>query len=687
MERLTRWRAGLLVLVLGIMLTFFAGRLYFLQIVETGGNTSNITTFTTYTRVRAARGDILDRDGNVLVGNRSSYDLVLNHYVLTSSDSPNASLYKLIQLARELGIDYADHFPVTKERPFTYTLEDYSSTWQSYFQKFVINRDLDSDITAPMLIEQLRKSYYIPEEWSDEEARLVIGLRYELTLRTLSGVGLANYVFLEDASDEQLAAVVELHIPGMNVEASTVRVYHTEYAAHILGYVGAMSPTQWEYYQNIDGYAMDAQVGQSGLEAAFEEYLHGVDGTRIDTVTRDGTVIESYYVEGQEPKAGNNVQLSIDLKLQMTAEDKLAQVMEELRAAGGDGYDAEGGAVVAMDVKTGEILVCGSYPSYDLSSFFENYKEIESGDYRPLVNRALNAIYPPGSTYKMSMVIAGIQSGVISSSSEIVDMGVYTAWEGITPSCLQWTNYGTTHGAVNAAEALEVSCNYFFYWLADHINISITDETAKMMGLGEATGVELPESIGRRANPETKKELHSGSDREWYAADRVFSAIGQSDNAFTPLQLCVYATTLANQGTRYQATFLNRVVSADYRSLILEQERKVMSQMDISADAIAAYSEGMKLVATDGTAWRTFGNYPITVAAKTGTAETGVYGTSDNAAFICYAPADDPQIAVAVYGEKAGHGSAVASVAKAILDVYFDVDEIGEVTVIENQVS
>ena len=517
----------------------------------------------------------------------------------------------------------------------------------------------------------------------------MLGLRYELSLRTLPNVYLSNYVFKADASADTLSAVSELNIPGMMVEASTVREYNTTYAAHILGYVGAMSPDQWEYYKNLEGasYAMDAEVGQSGLEAAFEEQLHGTDGYRIDYVTKDGTVIKTEY--DPAPKAGNNVEVSIDLNLQMVGEDMLGQVMQGLREAGGDGSDAEGAAVVAIDVKTGQVLVCASYPTYDPSLFFQNYNQILEGEFRPLVNRALGLAYPPGSTYKMSMVVGAINYGIVTQYTPITDYGVYKEYEasGYAPQCLWWTNYRQSHGTLTAAEALRDSCNYYFYYLGDHMSVEKIDTTAKGLGLGEPTGVELYEVTGTRANTESKKAQYTGADALWYPADAIAASIGQGLNRFTPMQLAVYTATLANEGTRMKATFLSRVVSADYRSLISQAVPTVVSQMEISDEAIAAYKEGMRLVCSDrrGTAYKIFGNYPIEVSAKTGTAQTGP-GQSDNGAFVCFAPSDDPQIAIAVYGEKAGHGSDMAAVAKAILDAYFQVDENADVVINENQV-
>ena len=699
MERITRLRAMILLGIFALILAFFAFKLYDLQIIKTDGNTDNVTTFTTKTRVKAARGDILDCNGNLLVSNRASYDLTINHFVLITASGTNDHLYRLVTRCKEAGVEYDDSFPISRTRPFTYTLDQQNATRQSYFQRYLSYLGgLDSDITAPVLVDLLRQRYDFPAEWTDEEARAVLGLWYELDLRRCVDT-LSNYVFVTDASDNDLAAIAELNIPGLNVEASTVREYNTKYAAHILGYVGPMTAEQWEVYKQKGDYSMDSHVGQDGIEKAFEEYLHGVDGWRLDTVASDGTLISSEYIS--EPKAGSNVELTIDINLQRQAEDMLAATMESLRVEleeGGDpnslpdGHDAAGAAVVSIDTRSGGVLVCASYPTYDLSTFFENYEEILEADYDPLFNRALQGTYPPGSTYKMSMVVASIQSGLISSTTPIYDAGVYSAYAPeFAPRCLLYSSKRTTHGSINASEALQVSCNYFFYDLGDKISLAAMDNTAKSLGLGEKTGIELAEKTGYRANQETKKMLYKGDDARFFQADKISAAIGQADNRFTPIQLCVYASSLANKGTRYKATFLSRVVSADYRELLLRSEKTVMSQLEISDDAYEAYSTGMNLVTKftnlSGTAAKIFNNYPIEICAKTGTAQTGSRTSSDHGAFVCYAPMDEPEIAIAIYGEKAGHGSSLAEVAKGILDVYFEVGEAGEVPVYENQAS
>ena len=689
MERISRFRAFLMLALFALILLFYGFKMFNLQVIETEGKVDNTTTYTTITRVKAARGDLLDTNGNVLVGNRASYDLVLNHYVLLSTDGTNDHLYALLKTCEAAGITYTDHFPVSAQKPFVYTLDDYNSSWKSNFQAFLdYQGGLDSDITAPLLIEKLKEIYHFPAEWTDDEVRKIIGLRYELSLRNCVS-SLSNYVFLSDATDEQLSMIVELNIPGMSVEASTVREYSTPYAAHILGHVGAMNAEQWEYYKEIPGYEMDTMVGQSGLELAYEEYLHGTDGWREDTVAADGTLISSKYLT--EPKAGSNVEVSIDINLQMVAETRLAAVIQELNAKpeGEDGYDAEGGSVVAIDVKTGQILACANYPTYNPNDFYEDYNELLEADNSPLTNRALMSIYPPGSSYKMVPSITALETGLIQPDTIIEDLGRFDKYPGLVLNCLVYTNQGVTHGSINVSEALMYSCNYFYYTLGDKISIEKMDNVAKQLGLGEPTGVELPESIGYRANPETKKALYSGTDRVWVQGDILTAVIGQSDNRFTPLQLAVYTASIANKGVRYKATFMNRVVSTDYQELLAENKPTVVAKLEMKQSTIDAIFEGMHWVtwsrlgtAYNGGAWRYM---PVKAAGKTSTAQQ-YWGASDNGAFVCFAPLEDPEIAIAVYVEKAGHGSTLASIGRAIILEYCNEGTISEAPVYENKI-
>ena len=714
MERMTRLRARILLGLFAFIMVLYAMRLFNLQIISTDGNTDNTTYYTTVTTVRAARGDILDRNGKVLVGNRASYDLVFNHFVIKSADNRNEYLYTLLKKCEELGVEHQDHLPVTTTRPFEYTLSDYSTAWQGYYQNYMSDRSWDPDVTAPLLIEKMRELYKIPAEWTEEEARAVIGLRYEFDLRGVTK--LPSYVFISDVDSENLAAILELNTPGLMVESSTVREYHTTYGAHILGYMGAMTDAEWQENQKL-GYSMDADVGKSGFEQAFETYLHGIDGQRLDKVTKEGTIVSQQYLEGKEPVAGNNVETTIDIDLQKVAEDALSKRMKELTdpnintGGEGEGIDAQGAAVVVMKVKTGEILACASYPTFNLATMKEDWDAINSDDLKPLFNRAFGATYAPGSTYKMCTLVAAMEhvylkgekagQPIYAPGETIYDTGVFNHddFPDFHPTCLFYSSSYGSHGDLTAQDALKVSCNLFFYELGYRMTIGMMDETAKGFGLGEPTGIELTEKVGWRANEASKKASYKNSaDAAWNGGDRVLCAIGQSENRFTPLQLAVYTCTLANQGTRYRATFLNRVTSSDYRTLVYSNSPEVVSKMNISDTTYNTYVDGMRRVVTmiGGTATTCFGGpkdedntqWPskITVCAKTGTAQHSS-GGSDHGVFVCFAPMDDPEVAIAIFGEKTAHGSSMAPVAEPILKAYFEMVDASEVYTYENGLS
>ena len=686
MERITRFRAIAMLLAFAVILGLFGVRLYSVQLQGGGSIVADSDTYTTYYTIKAVRGSLLDRNGNTMVGNRASYDLVFNNFVLTNSTGPNDHLLRLVEMTRQLGVDYIENFPVTEDRPYEYTLTEQTAAWQGYFQDYLWELDIDSDISASRLMETLRSRYKIPESWSDADARAVIGLRYELKLRT-DITNLSSYVFMEDVPDDILNAILELNVPGLDAAATTKREYYTTYAAHILGTYSAMNSDDWKVYKEL-GYKMDDKIGKTGLEKAFEEYLHGTDGKLAKVVDKDGNIVSQYYVV--EPVAGHNVETSIDLNLQMVAEETMKSVAESLRETNGtdgtgNGADIQGMAVVVMDTRTGEVLACASYPSYDPATYNKMYNELMEDPLKPTRNRALMEAYPPGSTFKVAMSIAGLESGKINRYTQIRDDGVFTKYSGSSPKCLVYSRTGGTHGYLDVAGALRVSCNYFYYVLGDWMDWDYVDTVVESLGLGEHTGIELGEKVGQRANKETKKNNYTGSDKIWYAMDQVLASIGQSDHRYTPMQLCSYVSAVANKGTRYAATFMKRVVSADYSTLVEENTREVLSVTQMSNDTIAAVYDGMRQVVTSGSAASAFRGFNVKVCGKTGTAEHESGGSS-NGAFICFAPMDNPEIAVAVYGEKAGSGAYMGRVARAILEYYFSADELSDTVTYENKV-
>ena len=698
MQRLVRFRIFIFLMLTAMLVGLFALRLYKVQAVQSDSTyvASDADSMTYMTTVEAARGNILDRNGNVLISNRASYNIVIINYVLFNSETPNESLLRVLELCEEQGIAYDSHFPVSSTRPYTLLLDEQSSTWQGYYRAFLANRDYDADISAQTLMKNLTSAYRIPDDWTQEQAYKVISVRYELELRSVSGVGLENYTLATDVQAEQLAAVMELGVPGVIVEASTVREYNTTYAAHLLGSIGQMTAEEYETYKE-QGYAMNALVGKDGIELAFEQYLHGSSGQKYTTVSASGDILSEYFTTVPQP--GSNVELTIDLSLQMTAEDALANIIQDLRENGvgrnKEGKDAEGGAVVVQEVKTGEILACASYPTFNIATYSQDFDELKEADFDPLYNRALLAEYWPGSIYKMVTAIAAIDYGKIGEFYQITDKGVYDYYadQGYTPKCYVWTSSQATHGTINMQQALQESCNYYFYEIGrltyysyyNETGLNAMDIVAKRLGLGEHTGVELIEYIGTRANAETKAALYTGTDAGWYGADVIQAAIGQSDNKFTPMQMVCYTSALANKGVRYKATFLKRVISWDYQDLIASHTPEVASRLDMSDEAIDCVSTGMQLVASKGTAAQYLSDYPIKVACKTGTAQWGnEYGGSDHASFVLYAPADDPQIAIAVYVEKGAQGGNLANVCIPILNTYFSSSSKYETALREN---
>ena len=320
-----------------------------------------------------------------------------------------------------------------------------------------------------------------------------------------------------------------------------------------------------------------------------------------------------------------------------------------------------------MDVNTGEILAMASYPTYSLITFSQDWNELSQSKLSPYLNRAISGTYAPGSTFKMVSAIAALEEGIVTPAEKIKDEGVYRFYEpNYTPACWIWNSRGRTHGDLTASDALKYSCNYYFYEVGRLTGIETLNLYARQFGLGQKTGVELTnEKSGILAGRESR-EARGGS---WYGGDTIQAAIGQSDNLFTPLQLCSYISTLANGGTRYQPHLLRQVKDYTGTQLLQDGTPTVLDQLEISDATLQAVYSGMLGVTTeDGTASSVFANYPIQVAGKTGSAEVG--SGSANGVFVAFAPYDDPQIAVCVVGEHAGSGGNVAPVAKAVLNMY-----------------
>lgn len=687
MDRTYRFRTGLVICLIFLIVGIYAIRLFSLQLTENEENTYGSATTTTYEqRVSAARGEILDRHGTVLVSNRATYSVIINSFVLYNSDDPNGYLLSLAETCQKNGIEYKDSLPISQTKPYTYTedAQDYT------YKRFLLGREWDADMTAENLAKKLKSVYHISEEYTEEQARMVMGLRYELDLPTYAYTD--TYTLAEDVTAEELAIIKELAIPGLDVTTTTVREYNTTFAAQLLGHVAAMSGTQYEDTYEALGYAMDAKVGQDGMEAAFEEYLHGTDGVKVVTVAADGTVVDEYWET--EPQSGANVITTIDIGLQEAAEKALAEriqaVADSQAERKGDGYDANAGAAVVMDVKNGEVLAAANYPTYDPSDYYTLYNELAEAEVSPLRDRALLNAYPPGSTFKPITAIAAMRFGV-SPDFTTTDTGLYMAYadQDFTPACWIYTANGYGHGTLDMRGALAQSCNIYFYTMGDMFGSesTILQDVAASFGVGQDPGSELYSASGQMASAEVKAEVYAGYELEsgWYAADEITAAIGQSLTEMTPLQMCRYVTALANKGTLYKATFLRRAVSSDFQTLVKENDYEPTATDLLSDSEWQVIYEGMRQCVTEGTGVK-LNDYEIAVCAKTGTAQQGT-GGSDHGAFVCWAPADDPEIAIAIYVEHGASGSNFTEVAEDIMDYYFNMQNLVQETEVENKMT
>lgn len=684
-----------------LLLAVYIVALYDLQIVQGQEYYEESKNYTvTTSTVTAVRGNVLDRYGRVLVQNKTCYNLTINTSELFADGvDSNATILRLVEMVREYGDDYIDDLPITTEPPFEYT--ELSTIDEAKLQAYKKQNGLDENASAVEVMSSMRDRYDIDSNYTAQEARIIAAVRYAVNVRYL--IATADYVFVEDADLDLITTIKENSILGVNIKESFVRRYNTEYAAHILGYIGLMNDEEYEKYSEL-GYAGDAKVGKDGVEYAFEKYLHGTDGEVTVTSAADGTVISTEYTV--EPQPGNNVYLSIDIALQETAERALAshiatlqakndakaiedgektqeQIDEERASDTIHGDEINGGAVAVVDVKTGEPLALASWPTYNISTLIEDYSDLLKERYDPLFNRALQGTYAPGSTFKPCTAIAALTEGKISTGTAIVCEGLYTelSYAGFTPKC--WV-YPGKHGAETIIEAIRDSCNCFFYTAGYNTGIDNLEKYARLLGLGESTGIEVYESTGNMSN-RRNHAYYAG--QEWLGGDTVQASIGQADSMFTPLQLAEYCAAVASNGERHSASILKEVRSYDFSKKIYERETEVLSKVESEQYNWDAIHEGMSLVASDpsGSGYSTFGSYTAsTVACKTGTAQKGE-GITNDGIFICYAPVEDPQIAIAVVIQRAGAGANCAPVAREILEAYFSMQTATDMTETEGE--
>ena len=670
-------RLVILAVVFALLLSIYLVALYKLQIIEGAKYYSQgENSVETKERVPAARGNILDRYGRMLVSNSSCNNLSINVTELFEQEDPNAILLDLCSAVERFGDVYIDTLPITMAPPFEYT--EMSELQRNMLDAWLKANKMTRDASAVEIMAAMRKRYSVGSEYSAEDARRIVGVRYEINNRY--NINTTDYVFAEDVSMPLLTYLMEQDVPGFKVSTSYVREYKTQYAAHLLGYTGPVTQEEWEQFSG-GGYELDAQVGKDGVEFAFEKYLHGVDGEAVVTSTLDGITVAKTY--STEPDPGKHVYLTLDIGLQEVCEEALAahiEAINEVRAE--TNRDAElygtesvemvtGGAMCVVKVDTGEPLALVSWPTYDAATMLDNYEELVADTNAPLYNRALMGVYAPGSTFKPCTATALLAEGILSPLTTLVTTGQFTKYidQGYAPECWIFSTYKYTHGEINVVQAITYSCNYFFYHYGDLLGIDKMAYYAKLYGLGEHTGIELPEVTGQMSTQHFK-EQYTGI--RWFQGDTLQSAIGQSFTEFTPLQMAEYCATIANNGTRHSAALLKEVRSYDYSKILFQRKNEVMSVVDVDPSIFDALHYGMWGVIYDpaSTLTDTWLDCAKIVAAKTGTAQRGE-GLINNAMFILYAPYEDPEIAISVAVEKGGAGATLSPVARQVVDYYF----------------
>ena len=661
-----------LIYVVGIILVL---QLFNLQIVhgEEYREQSNVK-LTRESISKAARGSIMDRTGTELVGTTMGLTLEL-YKTKVDTQTLNNSILEMIKVLEKNGDTYKDSFPISIE-PISFTIQDEA------LAKWKKNNKLPENINAEQVFYSFKEKYQINNP-SIVETRKIMGIVYEIktngysTIKPIElskGISFSSLQEFEERSES---------FPGLTIVKIPIRNYMKgNLASHILGYIGRISED--EYKTRKETYSSDDYIGKTGIEYVFEEYLRGKDGIRQIDMDVDGSQTGEYIAE--EAVAGSNIVLTIDSNLQAICEETLKNNIEKIRNGGfSQVYDAKGGSVVVTNVKTGEVLALANYPDYSpgimynglTNEVWQYYRENQA-----LYNKAISGSWAPGSTFKMVTAIAALETEVTSKTERINDTGVYPYWT--NPVCWYWTEYHTGHGRLNLLEAIQKSCNYYFYEVGRRMGIDNLSKYARYFGLGEKTGIELPsETAGQVAS----RENSAAKGKEWYIGNILSAAIGQSDNDFSPLQMARYISILANGGNRIDLSIIKSIINSDGTEIPKSEIEEFVNKKlginqsnpeieGINPDNLNTVLEGMRSVAMDpgGTASNVFRDFEIEVGGKTGSAQTA--GTDVTAWFVGFAPFDDPEIAVVAMVENGGHGNYTGEVVRDVISEYFGMNSI-----------
>ena len=659
--------------------------------------------------IPAPRGEIVDKNGKPLVENRMGYTVQIQKMDM-SDDELNSIIYDTAYLIGSYGAEIESLFPIvinsnTDKLDYDFKIEKNGGTRKvdgAKLNEYAVTKvkklkesteEINGETTektkeeieeekkqaeqaladwkkankltdyssADQILSFYKSKYNISSEYKENEALVIAAVRYAMEKNNFSEKN--PYILARDIDEYSVQALKErfMEFPGVEVVIEPIRCFsHGTMAAHILGRTGRIYAEEYAEMKN-KGYGMNDNIGKDGLEKVLESYLKGKDGYKSVEMSRGGGVTQ--ILQSRDPEPGNYAKLTLDVDLQEVAESALREGVMQAYGPGG------AGAVIAVDPKTGGILATASYPTYDLSSFNDNYDKLIKSKSKPLINRVLNGTYSPGSTFKPLTSIAALESGEITPDTYITDLGKYTFYPSYQPTCLVYSSSGATHGTINVSEAIGVSCNYFFYDVGRKVGVEKLQEYAKKFGLGESTGVELPESTGILAGPEERENAGG----VWYPGDVLQMAIGQSDNMFTPAQLASYVCTILNKGKRYSLHLVDEIVNYDTNEVVMKKEPEIISDNPISDSTYNAVTNGMRQVVTVGTARAAFETSTYKAAGKTGTAE--VPDGADNVLFVGFAPYENPEIAVAVIIEHGAKSGFAAGIARKIFDAYMQIKD------------
>ena len=674
---------NIIVYLIGIVLIV---QLFNLQVVhgESYREQSNTRLSRTST-IKAARGSILDRSGNELAGVKTENNIEI-YKTNISNDELNECALNLVNLLNQYQIGYSDTFPISIN-PFNFTISgDDLNNWKKKYK-------VSEEANAEEAFYKFKDKYEINNDNIDE-IRKIISIRYLITTTGYSST--KSITIATNVNKEVVAQVSERNadFPGVSITTNATRTYLTgSLAAHVIGYTGKIK--EEEYNEKKDTYTIDDIIGKTGVEYIFEKYLKGKDGSKQVEMSVDGTITGESVSENAI--AGSDVVLTIDSSLQQVTETSLENCINKIKNGGfSQRYDAQGGTAVVMNVNTGEVLATASYPTFEPQWFVggisqENWAYLRDDTRHPQINKATQSTYEPGSTFKMVTAIAGLETGAITTKERINDTGVYRKYNSEW-KCWYYTSYHRGHGYQNVTQALQHSCNYFFYETGDRMGIDNLAKYALHFGLGKKTGIELPnEKDGAVASRETYAKLRKNG--KIGPGDVLNAAIGQGDNNFTPMQIAKYISSIANGGTVVKPTIVKSILNSDGTEVSKEELEKYTNEkvgyqntddgITINPESIAVAKEGMRMAASEagGTAYNIFKGFNQEVAGKTGSAEAGKDKNGNdlvNAWFVCFAPYDKPEVAVVVMIENGGHGNYAAEVARDVLTQYFGMNQSAE---------